>query len=139
MLTRLSRPGGTLGALSLTAALFLALVGVAGVVWLCTLAATDSRVWASGPVVRLGMSLVLFGFIAGGAVGFLVMDRRPRLGLLLAIMGSIIFTLLLIPLIVPLVLGPAFAIIAVNRARVLREMGPFPEDDLPADDRPPGR
>ena len=137
MLARLSRPGGALGALSLTAALFLGLVGVAGVVWLCALAATDSRFWSPGPVTRLGISLVLFGFIASGAVGFLVMDRQPRLGVLLAVSASIIFTLLLIPLIVPLVLGPTFAIVAVNRGKVLREADPFPSDHVPADDTPP--
>jgi hypothetical protein len=129
MFRRLARPGGTLGALSLTAALILGVVGIAGVVSLCIAAAVGSNFWASDPSAQL-VSAVMFGFVADGAVGFLIMDRRPWLGVVLAVFGSVIFTVLLLFLVVPLLLGPIMAITAVNRAKVLSEQDSYPPDQV---------
>ena len=131
MFKRLAQPGGTLGALSLTSALILGVVGILGVVALCIAAAVGSNFWASDPSAQL-VSAIMFGFVADGAVGFLIMDRRPWLGVVLAVFGSIIFMFLLLFLIVPLLLGPVMAITAINRAKVLSERDSFPTDQVPS-------
>ena len=95
MFTRLSQPGGTLGKLSVFAALTLGILGVAGVVSLSVAAATGSDFWSDNPSEQL-VSAVMFGFIADGAIGFLIMDRRPWLGVVLAVFGCIVFTFLLL-------------------------------------------
>jgi hypothetical protein len=129
MFSRLRQPGGTLGNLSLAAALVLGIIGIGGVVSLCVAAAVGSDFWSDTQSEQL-FSAVMFGFVADGAVGFLIMDRRPWLGVVLAVFGSVIFTFLLLWALLPLVLGPVFAITAINRAKVLSELEslPPPED-----------
>jgi hypothetical protein len=121
MFTRLLQPGGLLGKLSLTAALVLGILGVGGVLSLCIAAAVGSDFWADTASAQL-VSAVMFGFIADGAVGFLIMDRRPWLGVVLAVFGSVVFTFILLWTLVPMVLGPLFAVTAINRAKVLSEL-----------------
>jgi hypothetical protein len=103
--------------LSLTAALFLGVLGVLGVVSLLLAAATGSEFWSDERSEQL-ISAVVFAVIAAGAVGFLIMDQRPWLGAALAVVGSLLMTLVLFWAIVPLVLGPVFAVVAVLRARL---------------------
>ena len=118
MFARLRQPGGILGGLSLSAALFLGVLGVLGVVSLLIAAATGSEFWSDERDEQL-VSAVLFALIAAGAVGFLIMDQRPWLGAALAVVGSLLMTLVLFWAILPLVLGPVFAVVAVLRARSL--------------------
>jgi hypothetical protein len=130
MLTRLSQPGGTLGKLSVFAALTLGIIGVAGVVSLSIAAAVGSDFWSDNPNEQL-VSAVMFGFIADGAIGFLIMDRRPWLGVVLAVFGCIVFTFLLLWTLVAMFLGPLFAVTAINRAKVLNDLdgaAPAPPD-----------
>jgi len=61
---------------------------------------------------------VLFAVIGAGAVGFLIMDQRPWLGAAIAVIGSLLMALILFWAVLPLVLGPVFAVVAVLRARV---------------------
>jgi hypothetical protein len=68
-------------------------------------------------------SAVVFAVIAAGAVGFLIMDQRPWLGAALAVVGSLLMALVLFWAILPLVLGPVFAVVAVLRARVFSTDG----------------
>jgi len=116
MLTRLRQPGGILGGLSLTAALVLGALGVVGVVSLLIAASTGSDFWSDERDEQFA-SAVVFAVIAAGAVGFLIMDRRPWLGSALAVVGSLLMALVLFWAILPLVLGPVFAVVAVLRAR----------------------
>jgi ABC-type Mn2+/Zn2+ transport system permease subunit len=132
MFTRLRQPGGVLGKLSLAAALTLGIVGVAGVVSLCVAAAVGSDFWSDDPSAQL-ISAVFFGFVADGAVGFVIMDRRPWLGVVLAVFGCLVFTFILLWAIVPMVLGPLFAVTAINRAKVLSDLdGAPPQDQVAA-------
>ena len=117
MFTRLRKPGGILGGLSVTAALFLGVLGVLGVVSLLIAAATGSEFWSDEGDEQL-VSAVLFAVIAAGAVGFVIMDQQPWLGAALAVVGSLVMALILFWAILPLVLGPVFAVVAVLRARV---------------------
>jgi hypothetical protein len=125
MWERLRQPGGRLGTLSVAAALVLGVVGVVGVVTLCIAAATGSDFWADSQDAQL-ISAVMFGFIADGAVGFLIMDRRPWLGVVLAVFGCLVFTFILLWALVPMVLGPLFAVTAINRAKVLADQDGMP-------------
>lgn len=122
MLTRLRQPGGVLGGLSLTAALLLGALGVVGVVSLLIAAATGSEFWSDQRDQQL-ISAVVFAVIAAGAVGFLIMDQRPWLGAALAVIGSLLMALVLFWAILPLVLGPVFAVVAVLRARAFSAGG----------------
>jgi ABC-type Mn2+/Zn2+ transport system permease subunit len=117
MFTRLRQPGGILGGLSLTAALFLGVLGVLGVVSLLIAAVAGTEFWSDQRDEQL-ISAVLFAVIGAGAVGFLIMDKRPWLGAAIAVIGSLLMALILFWAILPLVLGPAFAVVAVLRARV---------------------
>jgi hypothetical protein len=128
MIARLRQPGGRLGNLSLFAAVVLGVIGVAGVVLLCIAAAVGSDAWAEGQSANL-ISAVMFGFIADGAVGFLIMDRRPWLGVVLAVFGSVVFTFILLWALVPMVLGPLFAVTAINRAKALSDQDGLPPKD----------
>ncbi len=92
---------------------------------LCIAAAVGSDFWSDSQSVQL-FSAVMFGFVADGAVGFLIMDRRPWLGVVLAVFGSVIFTFILLWALLPLVLGPVFAVTAINRAKVLSELESLP-------------
>jgi len=128
MIARLRQPGGTLGNLSLFAAVVLGVIGVAGVVLLCIAAAVGSDVWADDPTATL-VSAVAFGFVADGAVGFVIMDRRPWLGVVLAVFGSVVFTFILLWTLVAMFLGPLFAVTAINRAKVLSDQDGLPPKD----------
>ena len=94
MFTRLRKPGGILGGLSVTAALFLGVLGVLGVVSLLIAAATGSEFWSDEGDEQL-VSAVLFAVIAAGAVGFVIMDQQPWLGAALAVVGSLVMALIL--------------------------------------------
>jgi hypothetical protein len=102
------------------------------VVTLCLAAATGSTFWSDNRSEQL-VSAVMFGFIADGAVGFLIMDRRPWLGVVLAVFGCVVFTFLLLWALLPLVLGPLFAVTAINRAKILSDLdGAAPAGPDPA-------
>lgn len=103
--------------MSLAAALFLGVLGVLGVVSLLIAAAAGSEFWSDERDEQL-VSAVLFAVIAAGAVGFLIMDQRPWPGAALAVVGSLLMAVILFWAILPLVLGPVFAVVAVLRARV---------------------
>lgn len=135
MIDRLRQPGGTLGALSLIAALVLGVLGVAGVVTLCIAAGMGSDFWSDDQSAQL-ISAIMFGFIADGAVGFLIMDRRPWLGVTLAVFGCLVFTYMLLWLLLPIVLGPVFAVTAINRAKILSEQDGAPPPGEVAPDGP---
>ena len=95
MLDHLRLPGGRLGTFSLVAALALGIVGI-GMWSRCA----SRRPWASTSrsttrPLQL-VTAVFFGFIADGAVGFWIMDRRPWLGVVLAVFGCVIFTFILL-------------------------------------------
>lgn len=122
MFTRLRRPGGVLGGLSVTAALFLGVLGTVGVVSLLIAAAAGTEFWSDERNEQL-ISAVLFAVIAAGAVGFLIMDQRPWLGAAIAVVGSLLMALILFWALLPLVLGPVFAVVAVLRARVFAAGG----------------
>ena len=122
MIARLRQPGGVLGGLSLAAALFLGVLGVVGVVSLVIAAASGSEFWSDERDGQL-ISAVLFAVIAAGAVGFLIMDQRPWLGATIAVIGSLVMALILFWALLPLVLGPVFAVVAVLRARVFAARG----------------
>jgi hypothetical protein len=122
MFARLRQPGGVLGGLSLTAALVLGGLGVLGVVSLLIAAATGSEFWSDDRTAQL-VSAVVFAVIAAGAVGFLIMDQRPWLGAFLAVVGSLLMALVLFWALLPLVLGPVFAVVAVLRARAFSAGG----------------
>jgi ABC-type Mn2+/Zn2+ transport system permease subunit len=103
--------------LSLTAALFLAVLGVLGVVSLLIAAVAGTEFWSDQRDEQL-ISAVLFAVIGAGAVGFLIMDQRPWLGAAIAVIGSLLMALILFWAILPVVLGLVFAVVAVLRARV---------------------
>jgi hypothetical protein len=131
MIARLRKPGGILGGLSVTAALFLGLLGIFGVVSLLIAAATGNEFWSDQRDEQL-VSAVMFAIIATGAVGFVIMDHRPWLGAALAVVGSLLMALILFWAILPLVLGPVFAVVAVLRARAFTTGSAEAPDRVPA-------
>src|SRR5680860_1408493 len=116
MFTRLSQPGGVVGGFSVAAFLVLGVLGVFGVVSLVIAAAMGSEFWSDQRSNQL-IGAVFFAFMVAGAVGFLIMDRQPWPGAALAVVGSLLMALILFWAILPLVLGPVFAVVAVLRAR----------------------
>ena len=116
MFARLHQPGGVIGGFSVAAFLVLGILGVFGVVSLVIAAAMGSEFWSDDRNEQL-VSAALFAVIAAGAVGFLIMDRQPWLGAALAVVGSLLMGLILFWAILPLLLGPVFAVVAVLRAR----------------------
>ena len=123
MFTRLRQPGGVLGGLSITAALFLGVIGVLGVVSLVVAAVAGTDFWSDQREEQL-VSAAFFAVIAAGAVGFLIMDQRPWLGAAIAVVGSLVMATILFWAILPLVLGLVFAVAAVLRARVFAAGSP---------------
>lgn len=117
MFTRLRQPGGVLGGLSITAGLFLGVLGLLGVVSLVVAAAAGTDFWSDQREEQIA-SAVLFAVIAAGAVGFVIMDQHPWLGAAIAVVGSLVMATILFWAILPLVLGLVFAVAAVLRARV---------------------
>lgn len=119
MFARLRQPDGILGTLSLASALLLATLGVLGMVSLVIAAVAGSEFWSDERDQQL-LSAMLFALMAAGAVGFLIMDQRPWFGAALAVVGGLFMTLTLFWAILPLVLGPGVAVVAVLRARTFR-------------------
>ena len=111
MLNRLRQPGGAVGILSVVATLVLALWGVfvivAMLIW-------DDEEMTHGDELLVA---VLGALMIVGAVGFVIMDRQPRLGVALAILGSIALAIVAFLTIVPIILGIVFSIVAVMRAQ----------------------
>jgi hypothetical protein len=116
MIARLRQPGGVLGALSLTAAVLLAVLGVAGVLAMLIAAAVGSDFWADQRGIQL-LSALFFAVMVAGAAGFLVMDHQPWPGAVLAVLGSLAFAFILWWAILPLVLGLVFTVVAILRAQ----------------------
>lgn len=65
------------------------------------------------------VGLILFALAAPGAVGVALQPTRSLLGTVLTAAGGLAMALLLFWAILPLVLGPAIAVLAVVRARRL--------------------
>ena len=105
--------------MSITAALFLGVLGVLGVVSLVVAAAAGTDFWSDQREEQL-VSAALFAVIAAGAVGFVIMDQRPWLGAAIAVVGSLVMATILFWAILPLVLGPVFAVAAVLRCAGVR-------------------
>jgi uncharacterized membrane protein len=120
MIARLRQPGGTLGGLSVAAAITLTVLGILGVVTLLVAVATGSDFWADETSAQL-YSIVFFVLMVSGALGFLIMDQQPGIGAALAVVGSLAFALILWWALVPLLAGLVFAVAAVVRARALRK------------------
>jgi hypothetical protein len=119
MFSRLRHPGGWIGGLSLTAFLVLGLLGVFGVVMLVIALITNKEWWSdqtSDQVFGLG----IFALMTAGAVGFLIMDQHVGLGASLAVLGSLVFAVMIFWAILPVFLGLLFAVVAVLRARALK-------------------
>ncbi|HEY7043117.1 MAG TPA: hypothetical protein VH419_05560 [Nocardioidaceae bacterium] len=111
MLNQLHQPKGAVGIFSVVATLILALWGafviVAMLLW-------DDEEMTRGDEVML----VVFGAIMiVGAIGFVIMARRPWLGATLAVVGSIALGVILFWTIVPMILGATFIIVALVRAQ----------------------
>jgi apolipoprotein N-acyltransferase len=131
MFSRLRKPGGWIGGLSVTGFVVLGILGVFGVVMLAIALIADKEWWSdqnSEQVFGLG----IFALIALGAVGFLIMDRQVWLGASLAVLGSLVFAVMIFWAILPVFLGLLFAVVAVLRARKLKGMPVQP----PAADAP---
>ena len=111
MLNQLRQPKGALGILSVVATLILAICGavvvVAMLIW-------DDEEMTQGDEVVVG---VLGAIMIVGAIGFVIMDRKPWLGATLAVVGSIALAIPLFWTIVPIILGITFVIVAVKRAQ----------------------
>ena len=118
MLERLRQPGGTLGTLSLTSALLLAVIGAAGAIALVVSLVADSDFWSDSPGDKV-VGLVFFLMIFAGSVGFVLMDRNPWGGAAIAVVGGLALALLLFWAIVPIVIGLGAAVVAIIRARAL--------------------
>jgi hypothetical protein len=112
MFDRLRQPKGALGILSVIVTLFLAITGVAGVFSTLIPPVADRLEFGDDrwPVATL------FALMIVGAIGFLIMDRRPWPGVALAILGSIATALIGSWTIVPIVVGIIFTVVAVMRA-----------------------
>jgi hypothetical protein len=110
MLKHLRQPKGAVGILSVVATLTLAIwgafVNVAMLIW------DDDEMTTGDEVLlaALGVTMIV------GAVGFVIMDRRPGLGATLAVLGSIALAIVAFWTIVPIIVGSTFAIVAVMRA-----------------------
>jgi hypothetical protein len=132
MLARLRKPGGWIGGLSLTGFLVLGILGILGVLMLVIALIADQEWWSdqnSDQVFGLG----IFALMTLGAVGFLIMDQHVWLGASLAVLGSLVFAVMIFWAILPVFLGLLFAVVAVLRARVLQgAQGESPPADAPA-------
>jgi len=121
MFSRLRQPGGWIGGLSLTGFLVLGLLGVFGVVTLVIALLADKEWWSDQKSEQV-FGLAIFALIALGAVGFLIMNQHVWLGMSLAVLGSLVFAVMIFWAIVPVFLGLLFAVVAVLRARALNGM-----------------
>ena len=118
--TRLRHPGGAIGGVCVAATVTFATVGSLGFASVLLAMTGETDLWTNQSELAAGS--VFFAFMIAGAVGFIVMDRLPRLGAALAILGSIVFALnLWWVFFVPVLLGVVFAIAAVKRANWFRE------------------
>ncbi len=122
MFTPLDEPAGAWEASGLAAALVLAAVGAVGAVTMIALAAVGSDYWSDQRSDQL-LSAAMFALMVVGAAGFLVMDRRPWPGAGLAVVGSLIFGVILWWTIAAVILGLLFVVVAVLRARTFHQLG----------------
>jgi hypothetical protein len=129
MLSRLREPGGWIGGLSLTGFLVLGLLGVFGVVMLVVALIADKEWWSDQKGEQV-FGLGIFAVMTLGAVGFLIMNQQVWLGAALAVLGSLVFAVMIFWAIVPVFLGLLFAVVAVMRARALHGV---PDQRPPAD------
>jgi len=111
MLDRLRQPKGAVGILSVVATLVLALWGAFVIV---AMSIWDDEEMTQGDEVFVA---VFGALMIVGAVGFVIMDRQPRLGAALAVLGSIALATVVFWTIVPIVLGIVFIVVAVKRAQ----------------------
>jgi len=118
MLARLRKPGGWIGGLSLTGFLVLGILGVFGVGMLVIALIADKDWWSDQPSEQI-FGLGIFALMTLGAVGFLIMDRQVWLGASLAVLGSLVFAVMIFWAILPVFLGLLFAVVAVLRGRAL--------------------
>lgn len=111
MLNQLHQPKGAVGILSVVATFILTIWGafaiVAMVIW-------DDEAMTRGDEVVL---VVLGAIMIVGAIGFVIMARRPWLGATLAVVGSIALAIVVFWTIVPIILGITFSIVALMRAQ----------------------
>jgi hypothetical protein len=131
MLSRLRQPGGWIGGLSLAGFLVLGIIGFLGVVTLVIALVADQEWWSDQKNEQV-FGLVIFALIALGAVGFLIMDRQVWLGASLAVLGSLVFAVMIFWAILPVFLGLLFAVVAVLRARELNHVAVQPPPAAPA-------
>jgi apolipoprotein N-acyltransferase len=121
MLSRLRQPGGWIGGLSMAGFFVLGILGVFGVVMLVIALIADQEWWSDQKSEQF-FGLVIFALIALGAVGFLIMDQQVWLGTSLAVLGSLVFAVMIFWAILPVFLGLLFAVVAILRARELHRM-----------------
>ncbi len=132
MLARLRKPGGWIGGLSLTGFLVLGILGVLGVVMLVIALIADKEWWSDENGDQI-FGLGIFALMTLGAVGFLIMDQRVWVGAALAVLGSLVFAVMIFWAILPVFLGLLFAVVAVLRARALQgAQADTPPADAPA-------
>ena len=118
MLERLRQPGGRLGTLSVTSALALAVIGIAGMVAMLVGLVSGSDFWSDNDSDMVA-ALVLFALTAAGAVGFVLEDRWPWAGAALSVVGGLALAAVLVWTVVMVVIGIGAAVVAVLRARAL--------------------
>lgn len=119
MLSRLRQPGGWIGGLSLTGFLVLGILGVFGVAMLAIALIADKEWWSDEKGDQI-FGLGIFALMTVCAVGFLIMDQQLWLGASLAVLGSLVFAVMIFWAILPVFLGLLFAVVAVLRARALQ-------------------
>ncbi len=118
MFTHLRQSEGTLGKLSLAAALLLGILGVLGLVTTLVGAAFSLDWWSDERSNQL-FGAAFFGIALLGAIGFEMMDRQPVAGAALAVIGCLALgTILVWTALVP-VLALGSLVVAVLRAREL--------------------
>ena len=123
MLDRLRTPGGALGGLTVAAFLLLALIGVAGLVWLTLDLLFGWESW-SDSTGDVAVGLVMFALALLGAYGFVLMERSPWGGAALTVVGGLALALVLFWALLPVVVGLGGAAVAVWRAWVLTHPRP---------------
>jgi hypothetical protein len=118
MIERLKQPGGNLGTLSVISTFALGLLGTAGAVALVVSLVTGSDFWSDNSTDKI-VGAVFFVLAMLGAVGFVIMDRAPLLGVTLAVIGGLAFAVVMFWSIVTIVIGLGAAVVAGLRARAL--------------------
>lgn len=117
MFRNIREPGGIIGAFSAAATVLLALSGIFAI---AVLARNDQGFDA--PVLTAWA--VVAAAIWPGCVGFALGRRQPVLGGALVVVGALAFATFFFWALLPLLLGPAIAVLGVIRARRLSERAP---------------